>query len=82
LVRDILRGHGSEPIELPPDAALQADAPAEVPASVVASACAIGIILNQEKWAKLSATQRYALTKLIDPAKTNKRRRALAEFLS
>jgi hypothetical protein len=33
LVRDILRGHGSEPIELPPDAALQADAPAEVPAS-------------------------------------------------
>ena len=34
LVRDILRDHGSEPIELPPNAALQADAPAEVPAAL------------------------------------------------
>jgi TRAP-type C4-dicarboxylate transport system substrate-binding protein len=42
----------------------------------------VGFLLDQQKWSKLDDDQRYALTKLIDPAKKSKRARALAEFFS
>ena len=39
-----------------------------------------GFLLDQSKWSTLDEEQRYALTKLLDPGKRNKRMRALAEF--
>jgi hypothetical protein len=80
-VRDLLWGYGTAPLVLAPSTAQAADAPAEVPESVVESARELGVFLSQEKWTQLNATQRYALTKLVDPSKRNKRAKALMEFL-
>jgi hypothetical protein len=80
LIRDILRRYGSEPTLLPQSVERFADPPAEAPAEVIESAREVGVLLDQEKWSKLNTNQRYALTKLIDSGKRNKRKRALIEF--
>ena len=49
---------------------------------MIESAREVGFLLDQKKWSKQDDDQRYALTKLIDPAKKSKRARALAEFFS
>jgi hypothetical protein len=80
LIRDILRRYGSEPTLLPQSVERSADPPVEAPAEVIESAREVGVLLDQEKWSKLNTEQRYALTKLIDSGKRNKRKRALIEF--
>jgi hypothetical protein len=80
LVRDILHRYGSEPTLLPPTVERYADPPVAVPATVIESAFEVGVVVNQEKWSKLDTDQQYALTKLIDSGKKNKRKRALIEF--
>ena len=80
LVRGILHRYGTEPTLLPPAVEQYADPPVEVPAAVIESALEVGVVLNQEKWSKLDTDQQYALTKLIDSGKKNKRKRALMEF--
>jgi hypothetical protein len=82
IVRDILRGYGAEPLLLPQTVERFADPSAEVPAEVIESAHEVGFLLNQEKWSELNTDQRYALTKLIDSGKENKRQRALMEFFA
>jgi hypothetical protein len=82
LVRGILRRYGTEPVLLPASVERSADPPAEVPAAVTESALEVGFIVDQEEWSKLDTDQRYALTKLIDSGKKNKRKRALIEFLA
>jgi hypothetical protein len=81
LVRAILHRYGSEPTVLPQSVERFADPPIEAPAEVIESAREVGVSLNQQRWSELNANQRYALTKLVDPAKKHKRKRALAEFL-
>jgi hypothetical protein len=80
LIRDILSKYGSEPTLLPQSVERSADPPVEAPAEVIESAREVGVLLDQEKWSKLNMDQRYALTKLIDSGKRNKRKRALIEF--
>ena len=81
-IRGVLARHSTEPISLPEAVGQFADPPVEVPVAVIESARAVGFLLDQQKWSKLDDDQRYALTKLIDPAKKSKRARALAEFFS
>jgi Conserved nitrate reductase-associated protein (Nitr_red_assoc) len=66
---------------LPASVERSADPPAEVPAVVTESALEVGFMVDQEQWSKLDADQRFALTKLVDSGKQNKRKRALIEFL-
>lgn len=81
LVRGILRRYSAEPELLPASVERSADPPAEVPAVVTESALEVGFVVDQEQWSKLDADQRFALTKLVDSGKQNKRKRALIEFL-
>jgi hypothetical protein len=81
LIRDIMRRHGTEPTLLPARIEQLANPPLKIPAAVIEGAREVGVVLNQEKWSKLNTDQRYALTKLIDSGKKNKRKRALMEFL-
>ena len=81
LIRGILRRYGTEPVLLPASVERSADPPAEVPAAVTESGLEVGFIVDQEEWSKLDTDQRYALTKLIDSGKKNKRKLALIEFL-
>jgi hypothetical protein len=81
LVRGILRRYSTEPVLLPASVERSADPPAEVPAVVTESAREVGFIVDQERWSKLDSDQRYALTKLVDSGKQDKRKRALIEFL-
>ena len=81
LVRGILRRYSAEPELLPASVERSTDPPAEVPAVVTESALEVGFIVDQEQWSKLDADQRFALTKLVDSGKQNKRKRALIEFL-
>jgi hypothetical protein len=80
-IRDILRRYGTEPTLLPESAGRLANPPLEVPAQVIESARQVGVLLTQAKWSDLNADQQYALTKLIDSGKQNKRKLALMEFL-
>jgi hypothetical protein len=82
VVRDILRRYGTEPTLLSQSVERYADPPVEIPAAVIESAREVGVLLTQEKWSKLNTDQRYALTKLIDSGKKNKRKRALMEFFA
>jgi hypothetical protein len=82
IVREILHRYGTEPTPLPQSVERFADPPVEVPAEVIESARELGVALTQEKWSSLNTDQRYALTKLIDSGKKNKRKRALREFLA
>jgi hypothetical protein len=82
LVRGILRQYGTEPVLLAVSVERSVDPPAEVRAAVTESALEVGFIVDQEEWSKLDTDQRYALTKLIDSRKKNKRKRALIEFLT
>jgi hypothetical protein len=79
-IRKVLAGHGTEPRPLSEMAVRLSEPPLEVPAAVTESAREVGFLLDQHKWSSLDDEQRYALTKLIDPGKRNKRMRALAEF--
>jgi hypothetical protein len=79
-IRKMLADHGTVPRLLPEMAARLSEPPLEVPAEVVESAREVGFLLDQSKWSTLDEEQRYALTKLLDPGKRNKRMRALAEF--
>jgi hypothetical protein len=81
-IRGVLARNSTEPISLPEAVGQLADPPVEVPVAVIESAREVGFLLDQQKWSKLDDDQRYALTKLIDPAKKSKRARALAEFFS
>jgi len=80
LVRGILRRYGTEPVLLPASVEESADPPADVPTAVIESAREVGVVVDQAQWSKLTTDQRYALTKLIDAGKKNKRKRALVEF--
>jgi len=81
MVREILRRYGTEPTELPQNVERLSDPRFELPAAVIESSREVGVCLRQERWSELSTDQRYALTKLVDPGKKNKRKRALMEFL-
>ena len=82
IVRNILRRYGTAPTLLPQSAECFADPPTQAPAEVIESAREVGVLLDQEKWSELNTDQRYALTKLIDSGKKNKRKRALMEFFA
>ena len=80
LIRDILSRYGTEPTLLPGTVEQLANPPLKIPEAVVESAREVGVLLDQEKWSKLSIDQRYVLTKLLESGKKNKRKRALLEF--
>ncbi|MGO9059596.1 MAG: nitrate reductase associated protein [Candidatus Binataceae bacterium] len=82
VIEAVKRVSGAEPKELPPDQRLTAEPPREVPSSLVADARAAGVALTQQMWERLDGDQRYVLTKLGGPAKSDKLAIALRELFA
>ncbi len=80
VIEAVKRVSGAEPKELPPDQRSTAEPPREVPPSLVADARSAGVALTQQMWDRLDGDQRYVLTKLVGPAKSDKLAIALREL--
>jgi hypothetical protein len=80
IIEAVKRVSGVEPKDLPPAQRMLAEPPREVPAAVVGDAKAAGVALTQARWDQLDDDQRYLLTKLAGPAKTESLAVALREL--